>query len=81
MKLRVRLRSNKGSNHLNPSGIFGRGRSEQEHLPATHHCQIEFPRITFIAGSTDMPAAHISAALNFDDASAFWMSEVSSVTL
>ena len=37
-----RLRSNVIRNHLNPSVVFGRDRSEQKDFPATHHGQLNF---------------------------------------
>jgi hypothetical protein len=69
------------SNHREPGGVFGHGRSEKKNRPAARVGEIIFFAISLIARASDVAATIINTTLYFDASARVGVSKVKTIPL
>lgn len=69
------------SNHREPGGVFGHGRSEQKDCPAARIGEIILLAISLIARASDVAATIINTTLYFDASARVGVSKVKAIPL
>jgi hypothetical protein len=69
------------SNHREPGGVFGHGRSEKKNGPAARVGEIIFLAISLITRASDVAATIVNATLDFDASAREGVSKVKPIPL